>query len=268
MTDEIKLLSDIGWELPYFEEVQINKKRSEYALVIPVINEGLRIQKQLLELKKHKFAVDIVIADGGSNDGSVDVSFLKKTGATILLIKRDNGKLSAQLRIAYAWCLKNGYEGIITVDGNGKDGLSSIEDMRQKLAEGYDYIQGSRYLPGGSAQNTPLFRTIANRLIHAPLISLSAGVWFTDTTNGFRAYSKSFLLDPRVLPFRDVFRDYELLFYLSIRAGQLKKKIFHQPVARSYPKREPVPTKISGIGGNFKVLKQTILTVFGVYNVS
>ena len=65
--------------------------------------------------------------------------------------------------------------------------------MVAKLKEGYDYVQGSRYLPGGLAENTPLERTIADRGIHAPLLSLAGRHWFTDTTNGFRAYSARYL---------------------------------------------------------------------------
>jgi hypothetical protein len=38
---------DSTWELPSFDEVQYREKHHEYALVIPVINEGNRIQEQL-----------------------------------------------------------------------------------------------------------------------------------------------------------------------------------------------------------------------------
>ena len=57
---------------------------------------------------------------------------------------------------------------------------------------------------GESSNNTPWERYWAVRLIHAPLISLAAGFHYTDTTNGFRAYSRRLLLDSRVAPFRHV----------------------------------------------------------------
>ena len=44
---------------------------------------------------------------------------------------------------------------------------------------------------GGHAINTPPVRYAAVRLIHAPLVSLGAHQWFTDTTNAYRAYSRA-----------------------------------------------------------------------------
>ena len=251
------------WELPAFETALYAERRHAHALVIPVINEGERIRGQLTRIRDADLAVDVVVADGGSTDGSLDPEFVSGVGVRAVLTKTGPGKLSAQLRMAYAWCLREGYEGIVTIDGNGKDGVAAVADMVAKLEEGFDYVQGSRYLPGGEAENTPLERTIANRGIHAPLLSLAGRHWFTDTTNGFRAYSARYLLDPRVQPFRDVFQRYELLFYLTVRAGQIGMKVAHVPVQRRYPANAATPTKITGVGGKFAVLRQTFAAALG-----
>lgn len=137
-----------------------------------------------------------------------------------LLVKTGRGQLSAQFRMAYAWCLREGYDGVITVDGNGKDDQRAIPAFLDRLCAGFDYVQGSRYLPGGAGINTPPDRKLAGRLVHAPLLSLAARHRYTDTTNGFCAYSRAYLADPRVAPFRSVFNRYELLFYLTLRPGQ------------------------------------------------
>lgn len=257
---------DSNWELPSFEEVQYATKQHQYALVIPVINEGERIREQLQRIHHAKLLVDVIIADGGSTDGSLDPSYMDEVAVTAVLTKTGEGKLSAQLRIAYAWCLRKGYRGIVTIDGNGKDGVEAIADMMHKLEDGYDYVQGSRYLPGGCAENTPLERTIANRVIHAPLLSIAGRHWFTDTTNGFRAYSARYLLNTAVQPFRNVFRNYELLFYLTVRAGQVGMKVAQIPVKRHYPHNVTVPTKISGVSAKIMILKQTFEVVLGKYS--
>lgn len=257
---------DRNWELPSFEEVQYAEKQHEYALVIPVINEGDRIREQLQRILHAKLSVDVIIADGGSTDGSLDPGYMDEVAVTAVLTKTGEGKLSAQLRMAYAWCLRKGYRGIVTIDGNGKDVVDAIADMLVKLREGYDYVQGSRYLPGGFAENTPLERTIANRAIHAPLLSIAGRHWFTDTTNGFRAYSAKYLLDKRVLPFRQIFQNYELLFYLTVRAGQTNMRVTQLPVKRRYPKTGKTPTKINSITNKFEVLKQTFEVALGKYS--
>ena len=97
-------------------------------------------------------------------------------------------------------------------------------EILDELSRGADFVQGSRYLPGGEGVNTPFLREAGVRLLHAPAISLVAGHWYTDTTNGFRAYSARFLRDERVAPFRDVFHDYELHYYQSIRAARLLRR--------------------------------------------
>ncbi|MFT5949281.1 MAG: dolichol-phosphate mannosyltransferase [Paracoccaceae bacterium] len=262
MSDRPQQATD-HWEVPAFEETALAPKMQRHALVIPVINEGERIRGQLRRIHAAGLPVDVVIADGGSTDGSLDADFLREVSVRAVLVKTGPGRLSAQLRMAYAWCLRQGYEGIVTIDGNGKDGVEAVQLFIDRLEAGYDYIQGSRYRSGGLAENTPLERTIGNRMIHAPLLSLAGRRWFTDTTNGFRGYSARYLLDSRVAPFRKVFDRYELLFYLTVRAGQLGYRVCEVPVRRSYPAEGKTPTKITGAGAKAELLKQTVQAALG-----
>lgn len=254
-----------GWAVPAHETVCFGPRAHDHALVIPVINEGERIRDQLRRLAKAAPNVDIVVADGGSTDGSLSPEFIETVPVRAVLTKTGPGKLSAQLRAAYAWCLDQGYGGVLTMDGNGKDGVEAVDVIVGRLQEGYDYVQGSRYRRGGVAENTPLERTIGNRLIHAPLMSLSGRRWYTDTTNGFRGYSRRYLTDPRTAPFREVFQSYELLFYLTVRAGQLGYRVCEVPVRRRYPAGEATPTKIAGFGGKAAILRQAVKAALGHY---
>jgi len=110
-----------------------------------------------------------------------------------------------------------------------------------------------------------LGRPVAIKLLHAPVISLTAGYRFTDTTNAFRAHSKKYLTHPGVAPFRDVFVNQELLAYLSVRASQLGLRVCEIPVTRAYPKTGKTPTKISPIKGNALLLRILINNLFGRY---
>jgi glycosyltransferase involved in cell wall biosynthesis len=198
---------------------------------------------------------DLVIADGGSNDGSVTGARLEPFGVRALLVKTGPGKLSAQMRMAMAWALEEGYQGMVFIDGNDKDDPAAIPLFLAALEAGGDHVQGSRYIPGGREENTPISRKWGVRLLHAPLISAAAGYHYTDTTNGFRAYSRRLLEDPRVAPFRDVFSGYELHYYLAIRAARLGFAIREVPVVRAYPPAGKTPTKISPVRGNLAILR-------------
>ena len=118
---------------------------------------------------------------------------------------------------------------------------------------------------GFVGSNLAASRYAAVRLIHAPVISLTAGHWFTDTTNAYRGYSARYLRDGRVKIFRDLFVTYELLAYLSTRASQLGFQVCEIPVTRAYPKDEKTPTKISKLRGNGELMKRLLLNLMGKY---
>jgi dolichol-phosphate mannosyltransferase len=255
------------WRVPDMETALWLGYRHPWCVVIPVINEGERIKNLLKRMQMHQIAsiADIIIVDGGSTDGSLQAEALEQSGVRALLVKKGPGKLSAQLRCAYAFALDQGYRGIVTIDGNDKDDPEAIPRFIQALESGIDFVQASRFLPGGVAVNTPKLRDFAIRCIHAPFLSVASGFKWTDTTQGFRAYSRRMLLDSRIAPFRDVFSTYELLAYLSYRAPKMGYRCKELPTTRSYPEGE-VPTKISSFKGNLSVLKILIFACLRQYD--
>ena len=253
--------------VPEFICDEYRDKSKDYVVLIPIINEGDRIHRELQKAKKAKVAeyADIVICDGGSTDGCTQKSILKNLDVNTLLVKQDTGKQGAQLRMGFWWSMQRGYKGVITIDGNDKDSIENVPAFIEKLEAGYDFVQGSRFVKGGQAINTPLIRLLSVKLIHAPIISLTAGQRFTDSTNAYRGYSMKYLTDARVQPLRDIFQTYELLAYLSVRASQLGMKACEIPVVRKYPASGKVPTKISAVRGNAELLKILFKNMMGAY---
>lgn len=257
------------WQFPDFEVDQLKPKQHKYCVCVFVINEGEKVQKQLGRMKKYAGQVDIIVADGGSTDGSLELKFLKSVDVRTRLTKKGPGKLSAQMRMAFAYAMAEEYEGIIVVDGNGKDDISAIPNFVKLLNEGYDHIQGSRFIKGGHAINTPIERHIAVRVLHSPLISVAARHYHSDTTNGFRAYSRKLIVDPDILVFRDLFQTYELHYHLAIESARNKNfKLIETPVTRKYPAKGKTPTKISPIKGNVHVLGILFKAVAGKYRTT
>lgn len=251
--------------MPTFETRRWLGRSTQCCVVIPVINEGERIGRLLERMARigiERFA-DIIIVDGGSTDGSLAAARLEAAGVRGLLVKTGSGKLSAQLRCAYAFALDQGYAGIVTIDGNDKDDPAPIPAFARALDDGIDFVQASRFIAGGVAEHTPLVRWLAIRLIHAPMLGLCSGFRWTDTTQGFRAYSRRVLLDARVAPFRAVFAEYELLPYLSRRIPRLGYRCVEMPATRHYPEGGSVPTKIAGVAGNWRVFMALIRACVG-----
>lgn len=231
------------------------ERAARYCVAVFVINEGQRLLTQLERMRSFVGGVDVIVADGGSTDGSTERHELVARGVRALLVKTGPGRLGAQMLMAFDFALGEGYEGVITMDGNNKDGPDAIPRFVAALDTGCAHVQGSRYLPGGREANTPFSRKWGVRLIHAPLIRAAARWPYTDTTNGFRAYARLLLQDPRVAVFRPVFAGYELHYYLAIRAARLGYRICEIPVTRVYPAHGPLPTKITPLRGNLRVLR-------------
>lgn len=258
-------ITDKGWELPQHQIIELRGKRSDYCICIPIMNEGEKFKKQLVKLKPYSKIVDILILDWGSTDGSTNQLFLKKNNVRALIIKESPGRQGTQFRMGFSYALKEGYKGIITMDGNNKDSVSAIPRFIKTLEKGYDYVQGSRFIKGGRGINTPLSRHLGIRLIMSPLFSLAARHWYTDITNGYRAFSRDYLLHPKVKPFRNIFVSYEMLFYLTVRAAQVGLKTKEIPVTRKYP-RGQIPTKIKGWRGNFHMILTAIKVTTNYYH--
>ncbi len=264
---ELEPSARAGWQVPSFDTLFWQGAARRWCVVVPVINEGERIRNLVRRMAQCDTAAlaDIIIVDGGSTDGSLDPLWLQQHQVRGLLVKTGPGKLSAQLRCAYAFALDQGYEGIVSIDGNDKDDPAAIASFIARLADGVDFVQASRFLPGGVGENTPLSRALAIRLIHAPLLSAFSGFRWTDTTQGFRAYSRRLLLSPAIAPFRDCFIGYELLAYLSYRAPRERFRCQEIATTRRYPKGE-VPTKISAVRGNLTVLGVLLKACLGRFN--
>lgn len=269
MMPDIAPMARARWQVPEWRAAFWQGRRHPHCVVIPVINEGARIRNLLQRMESQRIAdrCDIVIVDGGSTDGSLEEADLRSRGVRALLRKTGPGKLSAQLRCAYAFVLDQGYRNIVTIDGNDKDDPEAIHRFVQALENGADFVQASRFVPGGIAENTPASRHWAIRLIHAPVLSVASGFHWTDTTQGFRGYSRRLLLDPRIAPFRDVFHAYELLAYLSYRAPRLGYRCLEIGTTRRYPRGE-VPTKISSVRGNLGLLQVLLRACMGRYDPS
>jgi len=254
------------YEVPSYEIVFSEEKIHDYCVVVFVINEGEKLHRQLDKMTKLSLSADIVISDGGSTDGSTTEQTLKSKAVNTLLLKKEAGKLGTQMRIAFSWAMERGYKGVVVIDGNNKDSVENINDFIERLEEGYDHVQGSRFITGGKAINTPISRLVGLKLLHAPLIRYVSGFKYTDTTNGFRAYSRKLLLADDMAVFRDVFKSYEYHYYLAINAAKNGYKCVEIPVSRAYPEGK-VPTKISPIKGNISVIKTLVDTCRGKFDV-
>lgn len=254
-----------NWQIPIHTKQEFSIKHQKFVLLVITWNEGDRLKKQLHALQNYLNFVDIVIVDGGSEDGSTDVDYLKSKNVRTLITCNEIG-LSRAIRAGFAYCLDEQYVGIITIDSNGKDDISALPLIIDKLSDGYDLVQASRFIKGGFHKNTPLLRLLGIFIVIIPVIALSGGYWYSDPTNGFKGLSTRFLLDSRVQPIREVFVRFNLQYYLNYRAPKCGFKTTEIPATRVYPDNGLVPTKIYGLLSHLQIIYEVIKTAIGGYD--
>lgn len=72
--------------------------------------------------------VDIVICDGGSTDGKMNLDTLELYGVNTLLVKpAPANRVPSVTRLHFA--LTFGYKGVLTIDGNNKDSIEGCSGI-------------------------------------------------------------------------------------------------------------------------------------------
>jgi len=150
--------------------------------VVPCYNEEATIGSVVIRIKRH---VDkVLVVDDGSNDDTVRIA--KEAGATVVSHKTNRGK-SAGIKTGFKYALVNGFDYVVTIDGDGQHNPDEIPVILGNLKNnGHDITLGVRY---GESTEMPLGRKIGKRILDYTT-SFGNGGHVTDSQCGFRAFNK------------------------------------------------------------------------------
>jgi dolichol-phosphate mannosyltransferase len=232
-------------------------------LVVPVLNEEGYIGT-VVDRVPRDVVDEVLVVDDGSTDGSA--SLARSRGAQVLSLGRTVG-VGAALREGFQWARARGFDVIAVCAGNNKDAPEELPRLLQAIADGADFVQGSRFLGAGTGRTMPLYRRIATR-IHPIVFSLTTGKRVTESTNGFRAFRRTLLDDPRIDLSQSWLDEYELEVYLYWKAVRLGYRTAEVPVTKRYPERAVAAqhgyTKMPPLTGWWSILRPMVLLAFGV----
>jgi len=141
------------------------------------------------------------------------------------------------IREGITYALGKRYDIVVVMAGNNKDDPREIPRLLMPiLKEDCDYVQGSRFLPGGKRTKNPFLRGVFSRFF--PFFwTLLTDIRCTDVTNGFRAYKLKIFSDKRIDISQSWLDGYQLEYYIHYKVLTLGYSTTEVPVSKTYPYR-------------------------------
>jgi dolichol-phosphate mannosyltransferase len=205
--------------------------------IIPVLRD---IATLLKVLEKFKVGyVDQVFLVVDASEESDQKKIIKRVNemplpGSIVFHEKRKG-IGYAIREGIDYGLAHHFDVVVVLAGNNKDNPHEIPRLLAPIIEEeFEYVQGSRFLPGGKKVNNPFFREVFSRLY--PFIwTLLTTKRCTDVTNGFRAYKLSIFSNSNLEIHQNWLDNYQLEYYIHYKALTLGFKTKEVPVSKIYP---------------------------------
>jgi dolichol-phosphate mannosyltransferase len=162
-------------------------------IIVPTYNEIENIEKLIRDINAVNSAIDILIVDDNSPDGTGEhIKTLKRQYENLFLIERE-GKLG--LGTAYVagfnFALQNGYSIIFEMDADFSHDPKEIPNFLEAIKES-DVVIGSRYIKGVNVVNWPLSRLLLSYFANK-YTRLVTGLPLCDSTGGYKCFRRKVL---------------------------------------------------------------------------
>lgn len=154
--------------------------RGNVAVVIPALNETLRIREVVCDALAH--CDHVIVVDDGSDDGTADC--IADLGATVVRHSRRMGK-GAALRSGFAQARRIGAQAVATMDGDGQHSGADIP----RLIEAANRNPGAVIIGARLRKRAkqPMYRRLGNDFGDWG-IGLGCGFRIVDSQSGQRLY--------------------------------------------------------------------------------
>jgi dolichol-phosphate mannosyltransferase len=162
-------------------------------MVVPTFNEVDNLVPVVERLRRAQPAVDVLVVDDNSPDGTGQVAdeLAGRDPQVHVLHRSAKGGLGAAYLAGFAWALQAGYDVVGEMDADGSHQPEQLHRLLEALV-GADLVIGSRWVPGGSVVNWPLFRQALSRGGNL-YVRLLLGIDVRDATAGYRVFRRQAL---------------------------------------------------------------------------
>jgi glycosyltransferase involved in cell wall biosynthesis len=211
------------------------------AVVIPAYNEARWIGRVLDGLPRDG-RFETIVVDDGSGDGTADEA--RAHGADVVMGWQQNRGVGAAIRAGWRCGIERGRPLLALIGGDHQhDPVDLVPALETLVASQADYVQGSRFRPGGRIIWSTRTRRVTLTL-YSMLVSALARRRVTDASNGFRLLRAEVLADPAIDLDQDWLDGYALEPYLLFKVLRRHRYVevpvtvrFHGPPETSIPDR-------------------------------
>jgi dolichol-phosphate mannosyltransferase len=163
---------------------------SDTLVIVPTYNERENIPRLVEELRSLEAAVDLLIVDDNSPDGTGELAgrLARQHHWIHVLHRKTKEGLGRAYCAGFAWALERDYEFVFEMDGDLSHDPREIPVFLEAAADA-DLVLGSRYSKGIRVINWPLKRLMLS-LCAAKYVQIITGMPFSDPTGGFKCFRR------------------------------------------------------------------------------
>ncbi|WP_269845125.1 glycosyltransferase family 2 protein [Geothermobacter hydrogeniphilus] len=198
-------------------------------ILIPAFNEAGNLLGVIGRIREVVPGADLLVVDDGSTDATARVA---RQAGTRVVSHPFNMGYGVAIQTGYKYALRQGYDCLVQIDGDGQHEPESILDLLAPLQAGEaDFVLGSRFHDRASYRpplarrvGMAFFRFLVRRIVGQPIV---------DCTSGFQAFNREVIrfLSSDLFPVD--YPDADVLITLH-RAGFRIREV----AARMYANRE------------------------------
>ena len=160
--------------------------------IVPAYNEEAALPGVLAELRSVLPDVDVVVISDGSTDATPSVA--RAAGVHVAELPYNLG-IGGALQTGFRFAARGGWDRAVQIDADGQHDPAEVKRLLDALDAGADLVVGSRFAADrgeGADYRVGRVRGGAMGAIRAG-VRLLSGRRFTDTSSGFRGFSRAMI---------------------------------------------------------------------------
>ena len=229
-------------------------KDHSIAVILPALNEAGKIGRAVSRMPR-PLVDEVLVVDDGSTDTTAAEA--EAAGARVLRHTVNLG-VGAAIRTGIEWGQERRIALTWIMAGDDQDDPNELIRLAEAIVDrGCEFVQGSRYLPGGTRLHQPFSRTVMT-IGYSVMFSAVTLRRITDATNGFKLFRTEIC---RTWPLQQSWLDrYELEPYLLYQAIRRGCRVCEVPVTKYYPPDRSVGyTKMKAYRDWWRIVRPMLL---------